>query len=373
MSSFAACGRRSELQVLREILQIPGAPEELDRVGIDLASRRSRVGRRILRRLDDEPQVALGRRERHGVPVDEEALRARAHDVSRVRLAVRDHVRAAARGNSDGETVDRREKLAHVFLAGCERRASGFRERPAGPGDMQVPERSIEMLAPGKREPHVVGDRGDRGRRTVEVGEQLHERAALAGRLVAPELARASIDEREERDRVARPDPAHGRAVTGREWRDDELEALVAQGERGVERALEPLEDGIACVAEPRLLIEIVDRGETARAAAVANEPVIAACAERRVVGRLDVEVPALGQEARDRVGVEIVGQRLQLDHTPVEAGLAVGSDAVPRCARRRDDDLHELRPSVVRACAVVEREARRKALADEPLVHRPS
>ena len=49
-----------------------------------------------------------------------------------------------------------------------------------------------------------------------------------------------------------------------------------------------------------------------------------------------------------------------------LERLFAVGADAVAARIRLRRDDLAQLRPDVVRACSVVERDARGEALADE-------
>ncbi|HEY8316963.1 MAG TPA: hypothetical protein VIG35_08875 [Gaiellaceae bacterium] len=85
---------------------------------------------------------------------------------------------------------------------------------------------------------------------------------------------------------------------------DDEVEAVVAERPRGVERAPQAVEDGVARGAEPRLLVEVVDGDEAARAGVVADEPVVAARAERDVLQCLDVETPAVDERARQRLEI---------------------------------------------------------------------
>ena len=144
----------------------------------------------------------------------------------------------------------------------------------------------------------------------MELGEQRDHRGAL-GRIGVAELAGAAVHEREQRDRVARSDPAQRLAGARADRRDDELEACVAQGGGGVECAPEAVERRIARVPEPGLLVEVVDGDERGFSLAVTHDPVVAPGPDRRVVGGRDVEVPAVGERTGERADVELLRQSL--------------------------------------------------------------
>ena len=77
---------------------------------------------------------------------------------------------------------------------------------------------------------------------------------------------------------------------------------MVAQRAGSVECPRQAFEDRVACVAEPDLAVQIVDRDEAACPVAGRYEPVVAAGADRGVLGRLDVEAPAFGESAEYRL-----------------------------------------------------------------------
>jgi hypothetical protein len=93
---------------------------------------------------------------------------------------------------------------------------------------------------------------------------------------------------------VAAPDSTHRFAEAGEDRRYDEAEAGVVEGHGGVERTGKPLERRLACVAEPGLLIEVVNRDKSRSAPPVAYDPVVAAEPDWRVVRSLELESPAL-------------------------------------------------------------------------------
>jgi hypothetical protein len=62
--------------------------------------------------------------------------------------------------------------------------------------------------------------------------------------------------------------------------------------------------------AEPGLLVEVVDRDETAEAGLVGDLPVVAAPAHGGVLGRVDTEVPPVAKTIDDRANFEAVGLR---------------------------------------------------------------
>ncbi len=67
-------------------------------------------------------------------------------------------------------------------------------------------------------------------------------------------------------------------------------------------------------------MVEIVDGDEATRARRVADEPVVAAGAERRVVGGRDVEAPAVAEEVGERSDVELVRQRVHARRVSLSA-----------------------------------------------------
>src|SRR5215469_7367509 len=75
----------------RDVVERPPDPVELKRVRVYGTPRRLGVAAYFVAAVgDDHPQVALGRGEAYGVPVDQHHTGASPHDVGRVRLAVRD-------------------------------------------------------------------------------------------------------------------------------------------------------------------------------------------------------------------------------------------------------------------------------------------
>ncbi len=110
---------------------------------------------------------------------------------------------------------------------------------------------------------------------------------------------------------MARPDAPQRLAVRRAHRCDDEGETRVTEGGGGVERAAKAVECRVARVPQPRLLVEVVDGDECARAVCVPHDPVVAPGTERRVVGGDEAESPAVGERAGKAVGVELLGQIL--------------------------------------------------------------
>ena len=95
---------------------------------------------------------------------------------------------------------------------------------------------------------------------------------------------------------MALPDPAQRRAAAGGLGCDDELEACVPERDRRVEGVAESFAGRVAGLPEPPLLIEVVHGDEPACAAGVRRHPVIAPGPDRRVLGRVCMEAPTVGQ-----------------------------------------------------------------------------
>ena len=143
----------------------------------------------------------------------------------------------------------------------------------------------------------------------MELGEHRHDGGAFR-RLVVAEPTRLAGYEREQGDRVAWPEPTHRLAAARGHRRDHELEAAVAECDRGVERASETSERRLARVSEPVLPVEVVDGHEGTRSLAVAHHPVVAAPADGRVLGRVDVEAPVVGESADQVARLDVLRQR---------------------------------------------------------------
>ena len=92
----------------------------------------------------------------------------------------------------------------------------------------------------------------------MQLGEQPDEGLRLA-RVVAAPLPCPSLDEGEERDRMAGTEPEHRLAAAGCDRRDDEREPGLTQRYRGVEGVAEAVEGRLPRVAEPGLGVEVVD------------------------------------------------------------------------------------------------------------------
>src|SRR5207253_10024884 len=87
-------------------------------------------------------------------------------------------------------------------------------------------------------------------------------------------------------------------------------QAALPEGDRGVERVPQAVERRLTRVAEPRLLVEVVDRDEATAATPVCHPPVVAPAAHGRVLRHLDVEVPAAAEGRGDRGDLELVRRR---------------------------------------------------------------
>jgi hypothetical protein len=152
------------------------------------------------------------------------------------------------------------------------------------------------MVTTGYLETNASRDRRNRGRRSVELDEHPHDGGAFLGILVMAEPTRVPVQEREKRDRVPRPDPKDRVPIAGADRRDHERKAALAECNGGLERAAQTVVHLLPRVPEPGLLIEVVHGREAGRSLTIADDPVIAAAADGRVVGALGVETPAIGQ-----------------------------------------------------------------------------
>ena len=142
--------------------------------------------RRFVRGVaDDHPEIALGRAERHGVPVDEQAALAGPHHVAGVRLSVRNHPRVAAPRQIGSETIGQGEQFDHVGRVSRERLPCRFRERPTDPRPAHGSECGFEPRATGQIEDEPVCHRGNCRCRSVELGEHLHDGGAFGLLVVA--------------------------------------------------------------------------------------------------------------------------------------------------------------------------------------------
>ena len=258
----------------------------------------------------DHPEIALGRAEGHGVPVDEQTALTGPHHVAGVRLSVRDHPRVAAPCQISSETIGQREQFGHVGRVIARALAvpvprTAHRPRSGSPPGVRL---------------RASGDRADRGRtclpprqRLVSLGEA--RRAASRRRLVRPARSWPNTP--------ASPATNGKRAIVWRgpirrtvspplvgDRRDHELEAAVAECDSGVERTSETVERRLTCVSEPVLPVQVVDGHEGARSLAVAHHPVVAAPADGRVLGRVDVEAPVIGESTDQRTRVDALRQR---------------------------------------------------------------
>ena len=92
----------------------------------------------------------------------------------------------------------------------------------------------------------------------------------------------------------------------------------------GVESAPQCLEHRLPRVSEPGLAVEVVDGDEAAPSLALGYEPVVAACADGRVLGSLDIEIPTVGQDAAQRAGLELLRQALHASKAEHESCKAV-------------------------------------------------
>ena len=88
------------------------------------------------------------------------------------------------------------------------------------------------MASPGDREAGAA--HGWRDRRLVKLREHGEDGFSIAV-FVAAELPRLAFDEREESDCVLRTESAQRLTVTRGDRRDHELQATVAESDRGIE------------------------------------------------------------------------------------------------------------------------------------------
>jgi hypothetical protein len=143
----------------------------------------------------------------------------------------------------------------------------------------------------------------------MKVGEHRDDSDAVGGGVLAI-VTRLSVHQWEQRNAVPWTHSTQ-RLATARGSRcDDKVEAAAAECSGGVECALKPLERRFSRVPEPGLALEVIDRDEATRSAAIAYDPVVAADSEGRVVRSFQVEAPAVSQRISQRAGVDLLWQR---------------------------------------------------------------
>ena len=210
------------------------------------------------------------------------------------------------------ETVGQGEQLGQHAGGVPDRLPRRLGERSARPHPVYIQECSFEVMATRQIEARRAHGRTDRSRCLVELRQHRDDgTAAVVVVFEVAELSCLAFDEREESDRVVRIEPAQRLPVACGERRDHEVQAGTPESDRGVEGALQTVERNVARIAEPRLLVEVVDGDETADAGLVRDLPVVAARAHRQVLGGVDVEVPAVAERIDDGAHFEAVRRRL--------------------------------------------------------------
>ena len=131
----------------------------------------------------------------------------------------------------------------------------------------------------------------------MELGKKLDNSRALPRGVVLAVLGGSAVHEREESGGVAISDPTQRLAVAREDRREHEAEAGVAEGDRAAECASQAIERRVASVSEPGLPVEVIDGDEAAHSRRVSGDPVVAPEPDRRIVDRLGVEAPPVGQE----------------------------------------------------------------------------
>ena len=254
-----------------------------------------------------------------------------------------DHPLAATARGVGGQTVGQGKQLGHVGRAAGESLPCRFGERPTRPRVVHVVQCRLEMMTSGKVEADRACQGGDARCRSMQVGEQGQHLDALVGRIESTERAGSAVDEREQRDRVARTDPTDGLPALRGHRRDHGNEAAVAERQRGVERPSEALEHRLPRVSELGLPVEVVHRHEATRSIAVAHHPVVAPTSDRRILGRLDLEAPAFGQGSDE--GFDLENPREWPSRHEAYGGRRSGEGRRAFVARRP-------RPQRVRGCS---------------------
>ena len=191
----------------------------------------------------------------------------------------------------------------------------------SGPPDQvsfTLAERRLEHAAAGQLE--TDGAHGADGSRMVQLGEHRDDSGTRAGLVRSPAAALA-VHEGKDRDRVALSDPPQRLAAARRDRRDDELEPGLPERDGGVEGAAERIAGGVARLPEPPLLVEVVDGDEPARAAGISGDPVIAPGADGRVLDRIGLEAPAVGQGLDHGVRLEVARE---IPHAQTISGRSV-------------------------------------------------
>ena len=161
----------------------------------------------------------------------------------------------------------------------------------------------------------IFGVFGVFGVHPVQRGQHRHQLVAVRRGEDFTAPARDSAQEREHGDRVPGAERPQRLTVQRRYRGHDEPEGgLAAEGHGGIHRRSQAREDGGPGPSEPSLVIQVIDRDELSFALVVADHPVVASAAHRRVPQGRGADAPAVGQ------GVTQVSFRSSLRACPSRA-----------------------------------------------------
>jgi hypothetical protein len=228
-----------------------------------------------------------------------------------MRLPVRDDPVASARSRVRSQTVGEREQLAELRCRRLHRLSRRLGERPAGPPLVPLEQRELEVTAARQLEANGEHGRPGGGGRTVQLGEQRDDAEPVVVVAVRAELARLSVHERKQCDRIALVEPAQRLAVACPDRRDDETQAGGPQSGGRVERVRETLERLVVRIAEPRLPAEVVDGDKAACATLVRDVPVVAPGPDGHILDGVDLEAPPVVQCVDDGVELDTIWERV--------------------------------------------------------------
>ena len=281
--------------VISHVLDIPPKPVQLQELG-----QRRDAGPRGVGGQDgavagvEIPQVAFGRRDEHGVPVDQPPAVRGQHRVPRMRLAMGEHGAIRMRPRDGHELVVPVKKPLDPRRVLPDERRDRPRVRPAvfdtaGAGRLElIPERHRELLGqrPHRRRVH--------GRHHPE-----HPAPPLRRGVVTAEAL--PVGERVDGDGEPLAQPQHRLAARGRRRGDNELAAGVPQAGGRAQRRPQPPEPVIERLALTKPLVRHLVNGDKPPPAAAGDLPVMAAPPDGQVAHLRDAQSPPELKRFRER------------------------------------------------------------------------
>jgi hypothetical protein len=219
-----------------------------------------------------------------------------------MRLAVGDD-EFGCRAHLPGEPVKGRQQAPDPVGHTGQHGPRWFRERPAVPGLAELTEGGLQGGA--VRNPAACpGCRGHGRCGPVQLCQHVDDPAALVGGKVFTEAAVAADDEREKGSRVLRVDGKHRLSADRRDRRQHEPQVTpVPQRVGGVHRGPQAAGHHRPGLAEPDLVIQIIDGDEPPATVPIVHHPVVTPATHGRVFHGDGIQAPAPPQR-RHQVGL---------------------------------------------------------------------